>query len=281
MEHTTGFFAGVRRKRIFYQAWLPANGPLGVIFLVHGLGEHSGRYMNIVNRVVPRGWAVYAADLIGHGHSEGMREYVKSFSDFTKNQHLFLDIVKTLITGVPFFLLGQSMGGLISAAFLFERQEDFSGAVLSAPAVKPPSSVSPFLLSMGKIFSSLLPVIRVTGLDIEGISRNPEVIEAYKKDPLVFSGKMTARLGAEMIDTMEYVLRNASKITIPLLILQGGEDRVINKEGASLLFEAAGCEDKTLRMYDGYYHDLFNDLDFERVLDDISAWLEARFSRGE
>lgn len=281
MEHNTGFFTGVRNKQIFHQAWLPDDRPKGVIFLVHGLGEHSGRYMTVVNRVVPLGWAVYALDHIGHGRSEGMREYVKSFSDLTGNMHRFLDMVEAWMPDLPLFLLGQSMGGLISAAFLLERQEDFSGAVLSAPAMKPPASVSPFLLRVGRIVSALLPAIRVTGLDIEGLSRDPEIVEAYKKDPHVYTGKVTARLGAEMLDTMGYVLGNASKITLPLLILQGNADRVVNADGAPLLYEEARAADKTLKLYGGHYHELFNDLDFERVLNDLSAWLEARLKKGK
>jgi alpha-beta hydrolase superfamily lysophospholipase len=129
--------------------------------------------------------------------------------------------------------------------------------------------------------SLLLPFARVTEHEIEGISRDREVIEAYKNDPLVYKGKLTARLGAELVDRMDRVLENADKITLPLLILQGSADRVVDKEGASLLFEAAGTEDKTLKIYDGYYHELFNDLDFERVLDDLSAWLEARLKKGK
>jgi alpha-beta hydrolase superfamily lysophospholipase len=281
MEHNTGFFTGVRNKQIFHQAWLPDDRPKGVIFLVHGLGEHSGRYMTVVNRVVPLGWAVYALDHIGHGRSEGMREYVKSFSDLTGNLHRFLDMVEAWMSGVPVFLLGHSMGGLVSTAFLLERQKDFIGAVLSAPLIKPPGKVSPFLIRAGKIMSLLLPFARVTEHEIEGISRDREVIEAYKNDPLVYKGKLTARLGAELVDRMDRVLENADKITLPLLILQGSADRVVDKEGASLLFEAAGTEDKTLKIYDGYYHELFNDLDFERVLDDLSAWLEARLKKGK
>lgn len=276
IEHNTGYFTGVRGKQIFHQSWLPENEAKGVIFLVHGLGEHSGRYMNLINCCVPRGWAVYALDHIGHGRSEGMREYVKSFSDLTGNLNRFLDMVEAWSPDVPLFLLGHSMGGLVSAAFLLERQADFRGAVLSAPLMKPPENVTPFLLRIGKVLSALLPTFRVTGLDGEGISRNKEVVEAYKNDPLVFKGKVTARLGAELIDWMDYVLENAGKITLPLLILQGSADRLVDKEGASLLYNAAGSADKTLKIYDGYYHELFNDIDFERVLDDVCAWLETR-----
>ncbi len=279
IEHNTGYFTGLGGKQIFHQAWLPEAEPKGVIFLVHGLGEHSGRYTNLIDRCIPRGWAVYALDHIGHGRSEGIREHAKSFSELTGNLHRYLDMVKAWMPGMPVFLLGHSMGGLVSTAFLLERQKDFVGAVLSAPLLKPPGSVSPFLLRVGKILSFLLPFVRVTGHEIEGISRDREVVEAYKNDPLVYKGKLTARLGAELVDRMEYVLGNAGKITVPLLILQGGADRVVNKEGASLLFEAAGSEDKTLKIYDGYYHGLFNDLDFDQVLDDVSAWLETRLDK--
>ena len=279
MEHNTGYFTGVRGKQIFHQSWLPEAEQRGALVIVHGLGEHSGRYMNVIGRFVHGGWAVYALDHIGHGCSEGRREYVKSFSDLTGNLNRFLDMVEAWSPDVPLFLLGHSMGGLVSAAFLLERQADFRGAVLSAPLIKPPEDVTPFLLRIGKVLSTLLPTLRVTGLDVEGISRNKEVVEAYKNDPLVYKGKVTARLGEKMLDRVDYVLEKAGNITLPLLILQGSADRLINKEGAVLLYNAAGSVDKTLKMYDGYYHELFNDLDFDRVLDDASAWLETRLEQ--
>jgi acylglycerol lipase len=272
MQHQEGTLTGARGSRIYYQFWLPEGQPKAVLLVVHGLGEHSGRYGNVVNYFVPRGYGVYALDHYGHGKSEGQREYVERFGDYTQTLKIFFDEVQGWQPGQRIFLIGHSLGGLISAVYLLDHQAGLSGAVLSGPAVKPPS-LSPALLVVGRLMSALLPKMGVLALDSSAVSRDPGVVRAYVSDPLVFTGKTTARLGAETIDAMQRVQAGAATITLPLLILQGSADRLVDPAGAEQLYQAAGSADKTLKVYPGLYHEIYNEPEHEQVLHDVELWL--------
>jgi len=269
-----GKLAGPRGSKIFYQAWLPPGDPKAVLLVVHGLGEHSGRYGNVVNYFVPRGYAVYALDHYGHGQSDGQREYVERFSDYTEPLKAFFDKVAGWQAGRRIFLMGHSLGGLISADYLLQHQAGLSGAVLSGPAVKAPK-LSPALLAVGRLLSRVAPKMGVLALDANGVSRDPEVVRAYVNDPLVFTGKTTARLGAETIDAMARVQAGAATLTLPLLILQGGSDKLVDPAAAHELYQAAGSKDKTVKVYPGLYHEIYNEPEREQVLHDVETWLEA------
>jgi alpha-beta hydrolase superfamily lysophospholipase len=280
MKHGEGFMKGVRDTSIYYQCWLPEGEPKAILLVVHGLSEHSGRYMNVVNHLVPSGYAVYGIDHIGHGKSDGARAYVERFEDYTKTLKMYLDIVKEWHPNNPIFLIGHSMGGLVSAAFLLEHQNEISGAVLSGPAIKVPDNTSQAIIVAGKVFSILMPKVRVMGLNANTISRDPKVVDAYVNDPLVFKGKGTARLGAEILKTMQSVTQQAAQITLPTLILQGSDDEIVDPSGAQLFCDSAGSTDKTLKICDGLYHEVFNEPEHDQVLNDVKVWLEAHLSAG-
>jgi len=279
MQHHDGTLTGPRGSHLYYQYWLPDGAPKAVLLVVHGLGEHSGRYANLVNYFVPRGYAVYALDHFGHGKSEGPREYVERFSDFTLPLKTYFDQVRGWQNGQPIFLVGHSLGALISANYLLEHQADFTGAVLSGPAVKVPDATSPLLLASGRMLSALLPKLGVLPLDSSGVSRDPAVVRAYVDDPLVFTGKTSARLGAEMVAAIGRVRAGWGSITLPVLILQGGADRIVDPAGAQQFYAAVTSPDKTLKVYPGLYHEVYNEPEHEQVLADVEAWLEAHISK--
>ena len=237
MKHVEGSFKGVRNASIYQQAWLPDEEAKAVVLVVHGLGEHSGRYMNVVNAVVPRGYAVYALDHIGHGKSEGGREVVERFEDYTDTLTIYLARVKDQEAGKPVFLLGHSMGGLIASYYLLDHQDAFRGAVISAPSVKIGDNVSNGTILMSKVLSALAPRMGVLALDAGSISRDPEVVRAYVDDPLVFHGKTPARLAAEMLKAIMRVTAEARTIRLPLLIVQGSEDKLVDPGGAQMLYD--------------------------------------------
>ena len=278
MIHLDGSFADANSANIYYCSWLPDEEPKAALVLVHGLAEHCGRYMNVVNHFVPLGYAVYGLDHIGHGKSDGTRVYVDCFSDFVDTLKQFVDLVKEWQPAKPCFMIGHSMGGLISAAYLLEHQADLDGAVLSAPAIKSSGAISSTTLTVGRLLSSLAPKIGVAQLAADGISQDPSVVAAYVNDPLVCSGKITARLGAEMLKTMPIVLENASKITLPTLIVQGTADLLVDPIGAQMLYDAIASQDKTLEFYEGFYHEVFNEPGRDQVLGDVQAWLDAHIS---
>ncbi|MBM4276450.1 MAG: alpha/beta hydrolase [Deltaproteobacteria bacterium] len=275
MKHQEGFFKGVRDASIYFQGWLPESEPKAVLLIVHGLAEHGGRYTNVVNHFVPRDYAVYGIDHLGHGKSEGTRVYVKRFDDYTNTLKVYFDMIHRWQPDKPIFLVGHSMGGLISAVFLLDHHAELAGAVLSGPAVKVPSNITPAILLVGKMFSALMPKFGLLGLDADGVSRDPAVVQAYVSDPLVYTGKTTARLAAEMLRAMQQVSRQASQITLPIMIVQGSGDKLIDPAGAQMLYDSVSSTDKEIIIYDGFYHEVFNEPEHDKVLRDIERWLEA------
>lgn len=275
MIHAEGRFQSPQGANIYYQHWQPQDAPKAVLLVVHGLAEHSGRYMNLVNYFVPRGYAVYGLDHIGHGKSDGRRVYIEHFSDFTGPLKTYFDMIQGWHPGKPVFLVGHSMGGLIGAVYLLEHQNELKGAVLSAPAVKVSDTISPVTITVGKILSAILPKAGLLALDAAAISKDKAVVSAYINDPLVYTGKVTARLAAEMLSAMQRVTAQAADIRLPILLLQGSADRLVDPSGAKMLQENASTPDKTLKVYDGLYHEVFNEPEREQVLQDVEAWLEA------
>jgi len=274
MKHKDGFFKGVRGAKISYQYWLPDGDPRAVILIAHGLAEHSGRYTNVVDHFVPHGYAIYSLDHLGHGRSEGTRVYVKRFSDFTNVLGEYLEMIEKWQPGKPIFLLGHSMGALIAAVFLLDHQSAFTGAILSGPSVVVPKNISRLTIFMARILSALAPKLGVMSLDAEAISRDREVVRAYIDDPLVYNGKTTARLAYELLKAMQRVTEEASRITLPMMILQGGADRLVDPNGARILHDTVGSSDKTLKVYDGLYHEVYNEPERDLVLNDVETWLE-------
>ncbi len=276
MKHQEGFIKGVRGANIFFQSWLPENGCRAVLLIVHGLAEHSDRYGNLVNHFVPMGYAVYGIDHLGHGKSDGERVYVKRFNDYTNTLKVYFDRIREWQPGKPIFLVGHSMGGLISAVYLLDYQAELTGAILSGPAVKIPKYVTPAMLFVGKILSGLIPKLGLVGLSADGVSRDPAVVQAYVSDPLVYRGKATARLAAEMLKAIQTVSAQAARITLPILIVQGSADRLVDPAGARMLYDAVSSADREIRIYDGFYHEVFNEPEHDKVLRDVEIWLEAR-----
>lgn len=275
MNHTEGTFKGVRNLDIYYQAWLPEGEAEAVLLIVHGLGEHSGRYTNVVNHFVPLGYAVYGFDHVGHGRSDGPREMVERFTDYTDTLSIYYEMIEGWQTGKPIFLVGHSMGGLITSYYLLEHQSDFKGAVLSAPAVKLSDSISPATIIVGKILSALAPKMGLLALDPQGLSRDPEVVEAYVNDPLVFHDKTPARLAAEILKATQRVMAEVEEIRLPFIVLQGSEDKLVDPGGARMLYERASSADKTIKIYEKLYHEVFNEPERARVLKDVEDWLAA------
>ncbi|MBW1780493.1 MAG: lysophospholipase [Deltaproteobacteria bacterium] len=279
MEHQDGSFKGIRDANIYYQSWLPEGDPRAVLLVVHGLAEHCGRYMNLVNHFIPVGYALYGIDHIGHGKSDGTRVHVQRFEDFTDTLKIFFDMVRQWQPEKPIFLVGHSMGGLIGAAYLLEHQTELAGAVLSGPSVKVPDNISPTTVFLGKLFSTLAPKIGLVALEAEGVSRDPEVVAAYVNDPLVYRGKTTARLAAELLKAMQRVSAEGAGITLPIFIIQGSDDRLVDPSGAQLLYKIVGSTDKKIKVYEGLYHEVFNEPERAQVLGDVEEWLEAHLTQ--
>ena len=276
MEHTEGRFTGRKGLSLYYQCWLPATDPKAILLVVHGWAEHSGRYINLVNYFVPKGYAICALDHRGHGKSEGLRGYVERFSDYLDDLKTFFDIVRSEHGDAKIFLVGHSMGGTIATAYSVRNQHDLAGLIVSGLGVKPGSSLSSAIIPLARILSLLLPRLGIMVLDASTISQDKAVVDAYVNDPLVYRGKITCRFGAEMLATLRKLPSKMPEINLPILIMHGTADRLCDPEGSRILYDQANSRDKTLKLYEGFYHEIFNEPGHKQVLADIEAWLAAR-----
>lgn len=274
MEHREGQFGGANGMELFYQCWQPEAPPRAILAIVHGFGEHGGRYMNVVNHLVPKGYAVYALDHRGHGRSPGKRGHINGWSEFREDVRAFLGMIQRSLAGYPLFLMGHSLGGLVALEYALHYPEGLAGVVASGPALAQ-TGVSPALVFLSRILSALLPSFGInTGLDAAGVSRDPAVVKAYQEDPLVHS-MATARLGTEMTAAQMWTLSHAADWRVPLLVLHGTADRLVPIEPARNFFEQVPVADKRMIAYEGGYHEPHNDVIHEQVTADLESWLEA------
>ena len=258
-----------------FKYWPAAGSPKAVVLIVHGYAEHLGRYEHVASALTAAGYAVFAVDHWGHGRSEGTPGFAPAFSVFLDGLDALLAEAKSSFPDKAFFLLGHSMGGLIAASFLQTRQREFAGAVLSGPSIKAVEEPPPAVLFIGRILSKIAPKAGLISLDANQVSRDRKVVADYIADPLVYTGKISARLGAEMIDAMKAAEDGAAKISLPILILHGGDDGLTSPQGSRILHERVSAADKTLKIYDGFYHEIFNEPGKEDVIADVVAWLDA------
>jgi len=260
MEHHEGRFRGVNDHEIYYQSWRPDHAPRAVLLLAHGYAEHSGRYQNLVGYIVPRGYAVSALDHRGHGRSDGERVQVDHYTDYLTDLKTFFDIVRAENPSEKIFLLGHSMGAAISTAYTPKHQHELAGLILSG----------------GGITTEQTPP-RPVGLDLAAtLSRDPAVVEAYINDPLVYRGPApdirTSALAAMRTDLPAL----ARGITLPILIMAGAASPLGDGPRSEALYAIVGSSDKTLKLYDGLMHEIFNEPEYSRVMADLEVWLEAR-----
>lgn len=260
--------------KLFYQSWMPDGDAKAVIILAHGYDEHSGRYQHFADHCTARGYAVYAVDHWGHGKSQGINGFVPAFSVYHDGIDQLLMVLPDTVKNLPRFLVGHSLGGLISATHLLDHQSEFMGAVLSGPAIKAAEEPSALLKFISRILSRIMPKLGVIALDAAGVSRDPAVVADYLADPLVSGRKISARLGHEMMNNMNMVQQQAGRITLPLLLLHGGDDRLTAPAGSTYLYDHVGSQQKAIKIYPGLFHEIFNEPEQAMVLTDMTDWLD-------
>ncbi len=274
MQLEEGHFQGSDGLTLFYQRWRRASPAKAVVLVAHGFGEHSGRYANWVNYLVPRGFAVYALDHRGHGRSPGQRGHIASWSEYRRDLERFQQFVQSQAPESPLFLYGHSMGGLIVLDYLVGQPSGLRGAIVSGALIEPGESAKPWLVAIAKLLSRYIPNFSLKlGLDTKALSRDSAVVQAYVADPLVH-GVASARWGTEVLLTIQSVKTQANNIRTPLLILHGEADAINRVDGARWLFQEVTFTDKELRVYTGGFHEPHNDLDKAQVLQDVEEWLE-------
>lgn len=274
-HHTEGTLHAFDGLTIYHQAWLPDSDPTAVVMLIHGLGEHSGRYAHVAEALNDAGVAVHALDHRGHGKSEGKRVFVKSYDEFMRDLVQFRTHIEHEHPDLPLILLGHSMGGNLAVGHTLDHQAGIAGLALSGAALEVGSDLSPGKLKAFKLIARIAPGIRPEGLSAEAISRDPNVVEAYQNDPLVFTGKISAGLGAALIDAMERFPARYPELTLPILVLHGTDDQLASVDGSRALEAAAVNADVTAHYYEGLYHEVFNEPEQDQVLSDLVGWVES------
>lgn len=265
---------------LFWRAWLPEGAPKGALLFVHGLGEHSGRYRNPADYFVPRGWACYGLDYRAHGRSPGRKVHINAFDDFLADVGAAHDLVLRRHAGSKTFLVGHSQGGLISILYALRRPQDLPGVVISSPAlgIHPSSQPNAVLKAAAGVISKLAPGLLIpNGLDATKISHDKAVVDAYVNDPLV-STKVSARWFTEFLGAIDAAWADAGKLRVPMLLMQSGEDRLVDPE-ATRRWAARAPKDKVeFVWWEGLYHEMFNEPEKEKVFARVEAWLEGRLA---
>jgi acylglycerol lipase len=259
---------------LFARSWMPDGEPRDVVVIAHGYAEHGDRYGNVVDRLVPLGYAVHAIDHRGHGRSGGNRGLVDRLANLVDDLHRFVERVRARHDGSKIKLIGHSMGGAVAFHYALKYQEDLSGLILSGPAIGPTVLGSQSLVL--RVLSAVAPRLGTVALPPDGVSRDTEVVRAYAEDPLVHHGKVPARTAAEMVLAAQNSPSQAPRITVPTLIQHGSADALVPAQANAPIYEAMGAGDKTVRIYDGLYHEIYNEPEHAEVLGDLVAWLEAR-----
>ncbi|HLA83879.1 MAG TPA: lysophospholipase [Thermoguttaceae bacterium] len=261
------------------RSWTPKTPSRALVIFVHGFTEHCGRYEHVAQALVARGVAVHALDLRGHGRSGGPRASIRSFAEYLDDVDHYVERLRHKNSGKPLFLLGHSMGGIVAALLVIERRIPVDGLILSAPALKVGDDVFPLLRRLASLVSRIWPGLRLVRLGCRRLSRDPATVEHFRTDPLVFHGRFPVRSGTEILSAGRRVLRAARAIHVPLLLLQGTADAVVDPEATRDLFAQAASPDKTLKLYDGLYHDLFGEPEKDQVIADLIHWVDFRCSQ--
>ena len=265
------------RQEIYYWAMNPPKAH-GSLVILHGLGEHSGRYKNFAKFLAKKGWAVYLYDQRGHGRTPGLRSYVESFDTLIEDLDQFIHFVRSQNKNRKPFLLGHSFGGQVAINYLARYGKNIEGAVLSSPNIQLAMRV-PFLKRFfGKWISRVLPSLSIPNdIKAEWISHDKQVVEEYEKDQLI-QHKITLRLGNEILENLENIFDLAPKIKMPVFFFHGSADKVTCPKGTEKFFNSIPSKDRELKIYPDFYHETLNEKGKEKVFADVVDWLEERAS---
>jgi alpha-beta hydrolase superfamily lysophospholipase len=275
MHRSEEIFQGQDGLKLYSQSWHPSGKTIAKLVIIHGVAEHSNRYLNLVNGLVEPGFALYAYDQRGHGNSEGQRGYIDSWAQYRTDLGIFLNRVKKHEPDLPLFIYGHSMGALVILDYLLQESNGLNGAIISGSPIDSSKAASPILILTARILSRVWPTFSMASpLQPDQLSCDARVVQAYVEDPDVFK-TMTVRWGAEYLDAQERVKEHAADIKLPILIIHGGEDLICTPEGSEQLYATINSEDKTIKIYPSYFHEIHNEPGHIVVIEDIRNWMEA------
>ena len=275
MKHREQEFQGLGGIALFSQSWHPESKPKAALAIVHGVAEHSDRYQNLVDNLVDLGCVLYAFDQRGHGRSAGQRAYIESWNEYRTDFNKFLDLVREDEPSLPLFAYGHSMGALVILDYLLHGLNGMAGVIVSGSPIDSSDAASPALIATARLLSRIWPTFSLsTPINPAQLSCDARVVQAYQEDPEV-SKVLPVRWGTEYLKTQKRVKNHASEIVLPILIVHGGEDMLCNPEGSQYLYDQIRSQDKTLKIYPSYFHEIHNEPGHVIVMEDINAWIDA------
>jgi len=276
--HNTGTFIGSSNNELFFQKWETDSAKLKLV-IVHGLGEHSGRYGNIIKKLDGRKVSIYSYDHRGHGRSAGKRGHIDSFADYINDLNIFIDHVRLQDDSLPIVLMGHSLGGLIAMRYALEYPGKFSALVLSSAALVPAVNVPEWQKKMGGVFNVIYPsLLQSNNLNARDISHDEDVVKAYMKDPMVHD-RVSIRFFFEIMKTKDECLGRAQELSMPLLVFHGTGDRIVSYTGSQRIFESASSRDKKIFLFDGMFHETMNETNKDDVLGKVTHWILDRAAK--
>jgi alpha-beta hydrolase superfamily lysophospholipase len=265
---------GASGMNLFIRSWRPEGQARAVLVIVPGFNSHSAYYAWVGEQLAASGIATYAVDLRGRGRSDGERFYVQSFSDYVSDAGTLVSLAKTRETSLPLFLFGHSAGGVVASLYAVDHQADLAGFICEDFAFQIPAP--DFALAVFKGLGHVAPHAHVLHLKNEDFSRDPAVVRTLNEDPLIAHETQPSQTLAEMVRADEELKNAFPRFTLPLLIIHGTADKVTKPSGSQMFYDKAGSSDKTLKLYEGSFHDPLHDIDKEKVMADIKGWVEQR-----
>ncbi|MCA9024529.1 MAG: lysophospholipase [Planctomycetaceae bacterium] len=253
----------------------------GHVMFVHGLADHCGRYEELTARLGSIGLATIAIDLHGHGESAGRRAYVQEFDDYLTDVDVLCEQADREFAGTPRFLMGHSMGATVTALWVIKNRPQLAGLILSSGAFSRGADISPILAKLSHIIVAVAPRLATVKINPELITRDIGRATAYREDPLVDHDGIRAQTGAQLLKAIDRLMLQADTIDVPTLMFHGTADQITNPAGTQLLFERLGCQDKTLKLYEGLFHETLNELERDQVYDDLLTWVMAHLPTAE
>ncbi|MEL6149042.1 MAG: lysophospholipase [Chloroflexota bacterium] len=275
MKHISSSFTTVDNLRIHTETWLPADDPRAVIVISHGAAEHIGRYAHVAARFVAEGYAVYGYDHRGHGQSDGKRGYFDNFARPVQDFARFLRLIQTTQNSKKMFVFGHSMGALIVLDYLLmDDVLPLAGVMVTGVPLAMDDTVPNFVVSAVRTLNHVLPDAPLLSLDVTGMSRDPAVLATWTTDPHVNLTMLRVRTTLGILGTVRHIRANLTDITLPMLIMHGEGDRIVDASGSVALYNGISSADKQLHLYPELYHELVNEPERDMVLADMVNWLD-------
>ena len=275
MKQTTGAFQTPDNLNIYTIQWLPDVAPKAVVIIVHGIGEHSGRYQHVAEALVNAGYAVYSHDHRGHGKSDGKRVQVTSHLQFMNDLKQYFDLIRSEHDREKIFILGHSMGSIISLQFALQYQNNLAGLVITGTATDISSTVSGMMRNAANLLHRVLPNAPVSApLPIPYLTNDKEMQQLAENDMLNYKGWTPVSIAKYIVETGEMLHENVHKLVLPILIMHGEDDRVTPISGSQVVYERVGSDDKTLKTWANMQHEIMNEIDRQQVIETIIDWLD-------